>query len=69
VPVYEVKGRKVVRVPRPSNKPEKEKGNGKESKEGWEEGSEETDGEVIPPGEGILVRRFDPVEAPLFSGQ
>ena len=52
--ISESKGRdsKVVRVPRLSNRPEKEKVNGKESKEGFEEGSEETDGEVaIPPGE------------------
>jgi hypothetical protein len=37
----------VVRSPRPSNKPEKEKVNGQESEEGFEEGSEEIDGEVI----------------------
>lgn len=37
----------VVRSPRPSNKPEKEKVNGQESEEGFEKGSEKIDGEVI----------------------
>jgi hypothetical protein len=41
---------KVVRAPSPSNKLEKEKVNGKESKEGFEEGCEEGYGKVVAPG-------------------
>jgi hypothetical protein len=50
-----------VRVPGPSNKPQKEKINGEEIEEDLEEGSEEADdGQVVGPLNQVCTQRLDP---------